>query len=83
MNRTKKDQGQWPPSLEVPLVEVIDLSSDSGEDAPRSEVEHNAQIRDALEQEEGEDDESDEWSMYEDLLNIEDQDEGSIYKCKQ
>lgn len=62
------DKVQWHPPLKAPAVEIIDLSS-SDESLPKTlSAENTKDNRDAL-NDESEDDDDDQWSMYEEALD--------------
>ncbi|KAL9631504.1 MAG: hypothetical protein Q9164_005856 [Protoblastenia rupestris] len=71
----------WSPPLKIPAVEMIDLLSDEEQDGAQSIVGSNAETRDALDEEaEDGDDDSDQWSMYEEYVNGDEVDEQSIHQ---
>ena len=73
----------WSPPLKISAVEIIDLLSDEEQEGAQSIVGSNAETRDALDEEaEDGDDDSDQWSMYEEYVNGDEVDEQSIQQGK-
>lgn len=71
----------WKAPLQIPAVEVVDLSSETGDhettrDALESKSSEDGVNEDADEDGDGDDDDDDDWSIYEELINTEESEEG-------
>ncbi|KAL9124692.1 MAG: hypothetical protein Q9217_006002 [Psora testacea] len=86
MRMAGKNRQSWSPNLKDPAVKIIDLLSGDEEETLPCEIgqTHNAfEEEEEEEEEEQEDDEdSDQCSIYEDLLNMEEDDDSSLYNGK-
>ena len=69
---TEEIKSSWSPPLETSAVEVIDLLSEDEEGVVKADAKADVLTRDALEEEEGDwEDTSSQWSLYENFLSDE------------